>query len=186
MYPAVNSTSMRAISKAQDDVILSTYGRGLYILRDITMLEQSDRVVADAPVHIYEPRPGLREARSGSVDFTFTLKAAPKDTLRVEILDSTGTAVRTMRMMGRAGTSRLTWDLRHDSPKQIELRTTPPDNPNIWAEPRFKNTNGTRPIVHWGIQGPQRTGPIANPGQYTLRLTVDGTPYPAVRRGPTY
>jgi hypothetical protein len=31
--------------------------------------------------------------------------------------------------------------------------------------------------VHWGIQGPQRTGAIANPGRYTLRLTVDGTPY---------
>jgi hypothetical protein len=82
-----------------------------------------------------------------------------------------------MKLMGRAGTSRLTWDLRHDAPKQIELRTTPPDNPNIWSEPRFRNTNGTRPIVHWGIQGPQRTGPIASPGRYTLRMTVDGTPY---------
>jgi photosystem II stability/assembly factor-like uncharacterized protein len=174
--PAAPATWI-VISKAQHDVVVSTYGRGLYILRDITMLEQSDRVVADAPVHIYEPRPGLREARSGSVDFTFTLEAAPKDTLRAEILDSTGTAVRTMKLMGRAGTSRLTWDLRHDPPKQIELRTTPPDNPNIWSEPRFKNTNGTRPIVHWGIQGPQRTGPISNPGRYTLRLTVDGTAY---------
>ncbi|HSG08260.1 MAG TPA: hypothetical protein VLA36_07875, partial [Longimicrobiales bacterium] len=54
---------------------------------------------------------------------------------------------------------------------QPELRTIPPDNPHIWEEARFKDQD-TRPIVHWGIQSPQRRGPIAVPGDYTVRMTV--------------
>jgi hypothetical protein len=53
------------------------------------------------------------------------------------------------------------------------LRTTPAENPHIWEEPRFRG-RGTRPVTHWGIQAPQGTGPIAAPGRYAARLTVDG------------
>ena len=74
---------------------------------------------------------------------------------------------------GAPGASRITWDLRYDPPKEPSLRTTPPDNPHIWDEPRYKNKT-TRQIVHWGIQQPQRTGPLAAAGRYTVRLTVDG------------
>ena len=161
------------VPRLDHDVVVSTYGRGIYVLRDITMLEQSDRVVADAPVRLYEPPTGYRLARSGSVAFTFALKAAPKDTLTLDVLDSTGAVVRSIRAAGRAGTNRVTWDLRHDGPHQVALRTAAPDNPAIWDEPRFRKGT-TRPILHWGIQGPQRTGPVAAPGRYTFRLTVDG------------
>ena len=164
------------VPKLAHDLVVSTYGRGLYLMRDITMLEQSDKLVADAPVQIYEPRTGVRLARSGSLDFNFTLKSAPKDSLTMEVLDSAGTTIRTMRSVGRAGLNRTTWDFRYDGPKQVALRTTPPDNPHIWDEPRFKKET-TRPIVHWGIQGPQRTGPIAAPGRYTMRLKVDSASF---------
>jgi hypothetical protein len=63
--------------------------------------------------------------------------------------------------------------LRLEPPRQVALRTTPPDNPRIWDEPRFKGQT-TRPIDHWGIQQPQRAGPLATPGKYTVRMTVDG------------
>lgn len=160
-------------SKQQHDVIVSTYGRGIWVLRDITMLEQSDQLVVDAPVRIYEPRPGLRSARSGSADITFTLKAAPKDSLDIAIVDAAGTVVRNLRTMARAGTNRVTWDLRYDGPKQPELRTTPPDNPHIWDEPRFKDKT-TRIVDHWGIQGPQRAGALAAPGRYAVRIAAGG------------
>jgi hypothetical protein len=145
-------------------------------MRDITLLESADRVAAGAPVHLYEPLPGLRNARSGSAAMVYSLATAPKDSLKVEFVDSAGTAVRTMRFVGRAGTSRVTWDLRYDPPRAPALRTTPPDNPHIWDEARFKNKS-TRPIVHWGIEQPQRVGPLAAAGNYTVRLTVDGQVY---------
>jgi hypothetical protein len=157
------------------DVVVSTYGRGLFLLRDITMLEQSDEVVADADLRLYAPRPAIREARGGSVELNFTLKAAPPaaDSVRVEVLAASGAVIRTMRQAGRAGLNRATWDLRHDGPKQVEFRTTPPDNPRIWDEPRFKGKT-TRPVNHWGIQGPQRAGPLVLPGAYTVRVTAGG------------
>jgi len=166
-----------ATPKLAHDVVISTYGRGLFVLRDITTLEQSDKVVADADVITWAPQPAFRNARAGSATFNITLKSAPKDSVKFEIIDSSGTVVRTMRSMARAGLNRLTWDMRHDGPKQVELRTTPPDNPKIWEEARFKGKQ-TRGIIHWGIQGPQRAGPLAVPGRYTYRLTIDSAQAP--------
>ncbi|HEV8453987.1 MAG TPA: hypothetical protein VGQ24_03800, partial [Gemmatimonadales bacterium] len=159
------------VPKQPHDVVVSTYGRGLFQLRDITMLEQADQVVAGADLTLYAPRPAVREARGGSVDVSYVLKAAPTDSVKLELLDAGGAVVRTIRVAGRAGLNRTTWDLRVDGPRQVELRTTPPDNPRIWDEPRFKGKT-IRPIVHWGIQGPQRSGPLVLPGNYTVRVTA--------------
>jgi hypothetical protein len=153
--------------------VVSTYGRGLWLLRDITTLEQADQVPADAPLFVYAPRAGIRQARSGRVEFLYTVKTAGAVTM--EILDSAGAVIRTVTANGRPGLNRLAWDLRYEPSPAVALRTTPPDNPHIWDEPRFKGRT-TRPIVHWGIQGPQRTGAIAAPGTFTVRLTAGGTP----------
>jgi hypothetical protein len=91
----------------------------------------------------------------------------------VEVLDSSGAVIRTLDQKPRVGVNRLTWDGRYENAKQVELRTVAPDNPNIWDEPRFKGQK-TRPISHWGIQPPQRQGPLAAPGKYSVRLTAGG------------
>ena len=90
------------IAKREHDVVVSTYGRGIYVMRDITTLEQSDHagIIAEAPVRIYQPRDGIRLPRSGSAELLFILKAAPKDSLKVDILDSAGTTVRTLQDHG--------------------------------------------------------------------------------------
>ncbi|HJQ21401.1 MAG TPA: hypothetical protein VJ867_13720 [Gemmatimonadaceae bacterium] len=161
------------------DVVVSTYGRGVYVLRDITTLEQGDRVPSTADAVLFAPHPVYRLARGGSVNINYTLKAAPKDStdsIKVEIVDSAGTVVRTMKQRARAGAGRVSWDVRYDPPKPVELRTTPPDNPHIWEESRFKGKK-TRPINHWGIQSAQREGPTVLPGRYTVRLTANGKTY---------
>ena len=43
--------------------MVSTYGRGLYILDDITPLEQMARHRSDAPVVLFEPRTAYRFVR---------------------------------------------------------------------------------------------------------------------------
>jgi hypothetical protein len=67
------------------------------------------------------------------------------------------------------------WDLRYESPRVVALRTVAPDNPRIWQEPRFRDAD-SRPITHWGSK-PAEVGPIAPPGNYSVRLTVDGQPF---------
>jgi len=155
------------------DVVVSTYGRGLYMLRDITRLEQSDLVTDLDAAFLYAPRPGFREPNGGSAEFLYSLKTASPERVKVEILDQSDTVVRTLGGSGRAGVSRVVWDLRYEPPVQVELRTRAPDNPHIWDEPRFKG-HETRPVVHWGIQGAVRNGPLAAPGSYRVRMTVAG------------
>jgi len=157
------------VSQPFHDVVVSTYGRGLYVLRDIGLLEQRDRAASAGSSRLFAPAAGYRQARSGQALFTFELAAAPSDSVTLEVLDSTGAVIRTLRERGRAGPNRVIWDLRYDGPRQPELRTKPPDNPHIWEEARFKGKE-TRPVVHWGIQGPQRLGPLALPGRYQVRL----------------
>jgi hypothetical protein len=160
-----------AVQKQHHDVAVSTYGRGLYILHDITTLEQADRLDTTTGAQLYQPRAGWRMARSGRVELKYALKAAGP--VQLEILDGSGAVIRRLQVQGRAGLNAVVWDLRHEPPAQVELRTVAPDNPFIWDEPRFKNQT-TRPVTHWGIQQPQRAGPIASPGKYSVRLTASG------------
>ncbi len=69
----------------------------------------------------------------------------------------------------------MIWNLRLEGPRLVALRTTPEENPHIWDEPRFDKAE-TRPVMHWGIEQ-SGLGPIAAPGKYTVRLTVDGQSY---------
>jgi hypothetical protein len=166
------AVSWIVVPKLWHDVVVSTYGRGIFILRDIAPLEQVAEV-ADADVTLYPPHPGYRQARGGRADITFALKTASPRPARVEILDSANKVVRTLQAPTRAGYNRATWDLRYDPPRVVALRTPAPDNARIFEEPRFRN-RPTRPITHWGIQGAQTSGPIALPGKYTVRLSVNG------------
>ncbi|HEX5439133.1 MAG TPA: hypothetical protein VFW98_18415, partial [Gemmatimonadaceae bacterium] len=159
--------------KRAHDIVISTYGRGIFVLRDITTLEQADKVPANTLAYLYAPRPGVRQSRSGSAEFLYTLKSAPRKPVHLEILDAGDTVVRSMQVMSHAGLNRVMWNLQYDGPKQVALRTRPPGNPHIWEEARFIGKQ-TRPVVHWGIEGAVRNGPIAAPGHYTVRLTVNG------------
>ena len=160
------------------DVAVSTYGRGLYILPNITVLEQTGQT---APVptaaKVFEPGAIVRQARSaftqaGRPHFTLFLPTAPSAPVKVEILDAAGKVMRTQEVVGKQGWNGIDWDLRFDGPTLVALKTTPPENPRIWEEPRFKGTD-TRRITHWGIT-PQTGIPMAAPGKYQARFTVDG------------
>jgi photosystem II stability/assembly factor-like uncharacterized protein len=168
------------------DVVISTYGRGLWVLRDVTALEQSDRVASDT-TYLFPPAAGYRLVRSGRASFTFTLAKAPSDSVEVDVVDTSGAVIRTLKAQGRVGLNRVSWDLRYDGPRQVELRTLPPDNPHIWEEARFTGKS-TRSINHWGIEGPEHQGPLALPGAYSVRLLVDSLSYTqplAVLKDPT-
>ncbi len=158
------------------DLVVSTYGRGIWILDDITPLEQMARGVgADTSVSLFQPRPAVRLLGGGRAFVNYQLKSAPKSPVRAEVLNEKGEVVRELRASSRDGLNRVQWDLHYDPPALIELRTTPPDNPQIWEEPRFRGQE-TRPITHWGAAQAQ-VGPVAAPGKYKVKITVDGETY---------
>jgi hypothetical protein len=164
------------------DVAISTYGRGLYILPNITVLEQTGSAATPTVTKptLYDPAPIIRLARDafeqyGRPHFTLALPSAPSAPIKMEILDATGKVLRNDEIAGHQGLNGINWDLRLDPPTLVALRTTPPENPHIWEEPRFQNTD-VRRITHWGIT-PQTGVPMAAPGKYQVRFTVDGQQY---------
>ena len=157
------------IPKGWNDAVVSTYGRGLWVLRDLKALQDGGAAASGAT--LFAPRPGVRRAREGRVDLTF--RAADTAVVRLEITDAAGRVARTMSVKPRLGINRVTWNLRYDLAVAVALRTSPPDNPYIWDEPPYKGKD-TRPIAHWGIQQPQTQGPLGAPGQYTVTLAAGG------------
>ena len=107
--------------------------------------------------------PAYRWTQRGRALINFSLKAAPRGPVQLQVLDADGTVVRDLRTTARAGLNRVTWDLRYEPPRLIAMRTTPPENPHIWEEPRFRGQD-TRPVTHWGLE-PAQVGPIVAPGQ---------------------
>jgi photosystem II stability/assembly factor-like uncharacterized protein len=159
------------VQKPFHDVVVSTYGRGLYILDDITPLEQGGPATTDA-ARLFTPRPAYRWSQRGRAYIDFSLRAVPRGAVQLQVLDPDGKAVRELRPTAREGLNRVAWDLRYDSPRLVQLRTTPAENPHIWEEPRFRGQD-FRPVTHWGLDQAQ-VGPVVAPGKYTVKLTVDG------------
>ena len=162
------------VQKQAHDLVVSTYGRGIYIMEDITPLEQGamEPAVTDTE-SLIAPRPAYRETRGGRALLSYKLAAAPKSPVEIEILDAKGASVAKLPPAnGHVGLNRVTWDMHYPPPRLVALRTTPPEDPHIWEEPRFRGQD-TRPITHWGTAQAE-VGPIAAPGQYTVKLTVDG------------
>jgi photosystem II stability/assembly factor-like uncharacterized protein len=163
------------VQKEYHDLVVSTYGRGFYIMDDITPLEQGimEPGTVTETAKLAAPRPAFRVVRGGQAQLSFWLKAPAQKPIEIEIADAKGATVRKLTVgNGRAGLNRARWDMRYEAPRQVALRTTPPENPHIWEEPRFENQQ-TRAITHWGLSQAE-VGPIAAPGKYTVRLTVDG------------
>jgi photosystem II stability/assembly factor-like uncharacterized protein len=163
------------VQKQAHDLVVSTYGRGFYIMNDITPLEQGLMEPSHTePVSLAAPRPVYRLFQGARADISFLLKSVPKSPVEIEILDAKGALVNRLPTPPNPhqGLNRVAWDLRYQAPRAVALRTTPPENPHIWEEPRFRNQD-TRPITHWGLAEAE-VGPIAAPGDYTLKLTVDG------------
>lgn len=173
------------VQKEFHDLVISTYGRGLYILDDITPLEQLAKIHTDVATVFLEPRAAYRFTHGGDAFLNFTLKGAPKDPVEFEIVNADGKLVRKLQAKGRAGMNRVKWDLRYDPPRLVALRTVAPENSHIWNEPRFRDED-SRPITHWGAK-PAEVGPIVAPGIYSVRLKVEGQTYTqpiTVRRDP--
>ena len=167
------------------DLAVATHGRSFWVLDDLTPLREWGSGVAGEAL-LYRPRPGYRVHYPEGVDkrrpvgenppngstFYYYLKDAPKNEVTLEILDAQGKLVKKFSdkakneegqpqewpdlepppdvIPAKAGLNRFAWDLRYEDPIQT---------PGAFYE------------------GLPPQGPVAAPGKYTVRLTVDGRHY---------
>lgn len=166
-----------------NDLVVATYGRGIWILDDVTPLRTWDTVSGAETAHLFAPRPAYRFRRSVLVpeggpnpavvgenvpygaDLDYYLPAAAKSA-SVTVRGSDGEVIRTVRGGVHAGLNRVWWDLRYTAPAEVRLLTAPPGMPWIKMGPQ-----GWRPLVAWGGNP---GSPRVVPGTYQVELTVDG------------
>jgi hypothetical protein len=166
-----------------NELVVATHGRGFWVLDNIAPLRQVGPEVLAKSAHLFNPPAGVRSGPG--VMISWMLKSQPTS-LRLEILDSAGSVLRTFsadttradstRTQGggggggrfgggvflprAAGLQRVSWDLRADG---------------ITSFPG---------MILWGAG---TNGPAVPPGRYTVRLTADGQAVTApltVRRNP--
>ena len=169
-----------------NDLVIGTYGRGFWIMDDITPLQQLTNKVINSNAHLFVPRPAYRFQRvkggqSGraSANINYYLKDIPKGGVKISILDSNGDLVNTVRGSARPGINRATWDLKMPRPIQAKLRTKPPGNPTVVEEKRYAerwDREGWYPLQSWGTSG-GFSGITVVPGEYTVKLEVEGKVY---------
>jgi hypothetical protein len=166
-----------------DDLVVATHGRSFWVLDDITPLRQIEPGSAGADMILYKPQTALRLHLTTDIDrrgpvgddpplgaiIDYYFKVAPKDEVKLEIFDAAGKLVRSL-----SSKEKKEAEQPPEWPDQVKEVTTIPAaagmNRYAWNlrwEPPVKI-----PGAFYSGQGPQ--GPIAMPGQYTVKLTVGG------------
>jgi photosystem II stability/assembly factor-like uncharacterized protein len=179
-----------------NDLVVGTSGRSLWILDDLTPLREASSGSIGEPVAFMPPQPATRWRLSSKLEdrhpfkgfdnppegaaLFYYLKEKPKGDITLDVLDSSGKKIAGMsskeqppppkrevreglvfqdegsyssdrykpeRLTVEPGLQRYVWDLRHDGARIIR---------------------GARMD-----SGQAQEGPVAKPGQYTLRLTVE-------------
>jgi len=131
------------IPEHYNDLVVGTYGRGIWILDDITPIQQFEPAVAEKEIHLFKPRDAYRfqpvtmtmqffpEASSGSdpqygASLHYWMKEVKEDAkVSIAITNATGDTVRTLEQKPKAGLNRAFWDLRGESTEKIVMRTKP-------------------------------------------------------------
>jgi len=164
-----------------NDLVLATYGRGFYILDDITPLQEMTPEVLNSAAHLFTPHQtyrlrGITVPYASSDDpvagqnppygasINYYLKSGARGDVTIKIVDGEGKTVQTLRGTRNAGINRVWWNLRTEQSKEVRLRTSP-----LYAPEIRMNADGWRPLPEGG-----RLAVLAPPGTYTVKLSVDG------------
>jgi hypothetical protein len=164
------------------DLVVATYGRGFWILDDLTPLRTYQDVVAAREPVLFAPRstyrfldrqPAWSEYQNGAVGrnpedgatLHYYLPEEVEKPVTLVIRDAAGETVRELEDLDQgAGLHRESWDLFQEKTPEVKLRTEPEES-SLVPVPR-KGWRGMTDGGRFSIYSP--------PGTYTVELEVDG------------
>jgi photosystem II stability/assembly factor-like uncharacterized protein len=167
-----------------DDLVLATHGRALWILDHIQPIREYTDTIATEPLHLFAPAPATRwhygSASWGTrgtfsnpphgATIYYTLKDEEKGELKVEILDSQNRVVRTLSSTAPQPMGSDDNEDPDDFKKEALPRVAGVQRA-VW-DLRYE---GARKIKNGRIDtGDPNTGPRVAPGTYTVKLTAGG------------
>jgi photosystem II stability/assembly factor-like uncharacterized protein len=180
------TTPIHDLVVKNDDLVLATHGRAFWILDDLSPLRQFTDDVSKQDVHLYAPATAYRMQNADPEDipkpvlvgenppagavFYYFFKDKPKGEITVEILDSAQSVIRKYssekteeldeplnpddkkpekQIKPEAGLNRLVWDMHYQGASRV---------PDYYL---YEYKDGAM-------------GPLALPGKYQVRVTVNG------------
>ncbi len=178
----------------QNDLIVATQGRGIWIMDDLTPLHQVTSAAAVADAYLFAPREMHRVRLSGGSrggswpqnppnggTLFYYLADTPRGEMSLEIKDADGNIVRRFTNSDRRSKEIVTDEVRAAEIMQLDtqpLETTPGMHriawnlryPSAYLAPGVNEGFRERIAVVTGFTG----GPYAVPGEYTATLAVAG------------
>ncbi len=124
-----------------NDLVIGTYGRGVWILDDLTPLQQLPANLTETKAVLFNPKDAYRfQPRTSSMQglpepswgvdppYGASLNywtSSDKDSVKIYITSAAGDTVKTFKQKGKAGINRVWWDLQGKSTKNFVMRTHP-------------------------------------------------------------
>jgi photosystem II stability/assembly factor-like uncharacterized protein len=174
-------TSVRDIAIHGNDLAIATHGRSFWVMDDIAPLRQiADAVASGGPAYLFAPSPAYR-IRPGNdestplprdepsspnplpgLDIDYYLASAAQTPVVIDVLDARGATVRH-------------WSSA-DKPVAIDPQKLTVVPSWIEVPPAISADPGAHRFL-WTFEAGTAEGPLAPPGSYAIRLTVDGKTY---------
>lgn len=167
-----------------DDLVLGTHGRSIWILDDLTPIRAYSREMGEKPFQLLPPRDAIRWIRrqafhdegpgqnppSGAILHYFLQKKAEGD-LKLEIVDGSG---RTLRTFTNKKQEPEYAEDDPDAPWQPKLKTVLPGEPGVQRVVWDLKYEGAAKIPGAKVEGDPAAAARVAPGRYTVKLTLDG------------
>lgn len=183
--PPVRVTDLKV---KDDDLVVGTNGRSIWVFDDLTPLRTPEAEWKDKDAHLFTARSAYRYRtssgpRSGQpmangenpprgAAVHYFLKSKPKGDVKLEVLDPGGNVVRKLTSKKKKDDEAV-GDYSDTDDKEVTLPTDPGLHRVHWD----LLLEGAEKIKNARVdQGDPKHGPMAPPGEYTLRLNVAGKP----------
>jgi photosystem II stability/assembly factor-like uncharacterized protein len=183
--PVVPITDL-AFHKREKDLVIATQGRSFYVLDDLPLLHQLANAKSD--VHLFQPKDAYRYAGGGGgfrvggggqnppngAVIYYYLKSKPQE-VTLEFLDAAGKSIKkfSSKAEAEAAPTASVDDDDEDAPRPMGPSRAPANaglNRFVW-DLRYPDATRFPGMIYWAASG---RGPVAVPGAYTVKLTVDG------------
>ena len=152
----------------EKDLVVATQGRGIWILDDLTPLQQWKPEITAARSHLFRPRATVRGSRGARASFRIWLADLPeeKELCTLEILDGDGHRIQKMKARrSERGTS----GARRRGGGSSSLLLSETGLVTASWNLRYEGAESFPGMILWSGG---TTGPIAVPGTYTARFTL--------------
>ncbi len=147
------------IHPREHDLVAGTHGRSIFILDDLTGLEQLTPEALAKSAVLFIPRPafgfylldrggvwghnlyGVKNPPMGAT-LNYYLREKNDDGVKLEITDAAGHKVRELKGPGEAGLNRVVWDLQRDKAERIDPPEAQEGNPVFLPAGEYTVTMG--------------------------------------------